>query len=259
MLCTYMAIPILIRVTFTYRITALFCVALLPVRRPISRIDLTVSRLERPSVVANAPTCFPREAIHLIVPDSTIVAAMLGGRVTPLRLVLSLPGMLVSMIRVGANARTRTELRNVVFFVSLANLSIISARITVWGDLAPLLPMPGQLKQTMGVGVAHANLDLSIQDLPRLVLFRMGERSDLTVLVLLYAVFVSRIVYDSRSVGDKMNRWGYRCIVFVAAVYVLGGDGRADIVTRIAVLVVRELFLFCRITLSVRQRYRDNI
>ena len=131
MLCTYMAIPILVRVTFTYRITALFCVVLLPVRRPISRIDLAVSRLERPSVVTNTQASFPREAIRLIVPDSTMVAAMLGGRVTPLRLVLFLPGMLVSLVRGRANARTRTELRNVVFFVSLAHLSIISSRITV--------------------------------------------------------------------------------------------------------------------------------
>jgi hypothetical protein len=118
--------------------------------------------------------------------------------------------------------------------------------------------MPGQLKQSTGVEVVRANLDLSIQDLPRLVLVRMGEGVDLAFLALFYSAFVSRIVHESRFVDDKTNRWVYRCIVLTVIVYVLGGDGRADVVTRIAVLVVTELFLFCVITLSVRQRYQDN-
>ena len=107
----HMVIPILVHLLFSYRAVALFCVGFLPVRRPVEMFSLVVSILERPSIlVIGSETGFPLERRRLIVPDGTMVAARLGGRVVPLGLVVFLPGLLVGMVRVSANARTQSEL-----------------------------------------------------------------------------------------------------------------------------------------------------
>lgn len=104
-----------------------------------------------------------------------------------------------------------------------------------------------------------SHVDLSRQDLPRIGMFRIGERRDLFGLTFLHAIFVSRAIQWPTLVTNQVNRWIYRFTVFVLVIYVLGGDGSVDFVTRVTTLVGVEFFLFCRITFSNRQKYRQDV
>jgi hypothetical protein len=124
--------PAMVRLMLTYGRRSTVFVVLLPVVRPSTLFGLVVSRLERPSTLRVFDEVATTPGVNrLIMPDSTRAAARFAGMVGPLRVILLLPGALVGLFRVVANARMLPELRVFGLFCIRVGLGVISTVITV--------------------------------------------------------------------------------------------------------------------------------
>lgn len=232
----FLASPTMARLMLTYGRRSIVFVVLLPVVRPSTLFGLLVSRLERPPILKGlAESTATYSANRLIIPDSTRAAARIASRVGPLVATLLLPVALIGLFRVASNARMLPELRVFKLFCVRTGFGIVRTTIIIWGDLGPLIPLPNQFSSPITRrNLADTEVDLSRQDLPRIALLRRGERQDLLFLTSAYVLFVSICAQGFVVRQSFGSRWFFRLTLYSVVLYVLGGDGIADLLTTLS-------------------------